>query len=421
MHPHQRNLRRPRLHILLIALVGCSSEQPSLPASPQSVTGPAVAAAPPEIAAALQDDVTDREAEDFGHRAEEVFSRDDTGGLSEIFDFDALSARASKGFELTEKGRNWARLMVSGTVTDPVGIFKWTQRQAAKGGSVTLLRVHDVDGQKRVLLRVRLPQGGLNYFDIVLQKSSVRGVQGIDLYDFRRGELLSLSIRRESLPVLLREDPAILSSYTAIERQYSEQIEEIRKLDRSLDREPSDRMAAFHALPKETQADKSILLAWIDAADDAKDEIEHERGLAAFRTHYPDDVCVDLVSVDHSFAREEYEKTLDAVDHIARGVGGDPFLAVIAGNCLVELGQTDEAKRRVREAINEEPTLDDLHWGLLRILLEQKDFAGTLQQLKEIDRRFEPDWSRFAMAEVFGEFIKSPQYEAWQRYLEEKP
>ncbi len=176
---------------------------------------------------------------------------------------------------------------------------------------------------------------------------------------------------------------------------------------------PHEALRAFGGLPAELRKEKWILILRLNAAIKSDDEDEYISALSDFRKVFPSETWIEFLSVDYYLEKKEFDQALAAIDSQAAAIGGDPYLDVMRANALLSADRTEDALKAVRTAMNADPTLQDAHWTLLEIRLQQKDFREALNCMKDIDSRFVCDWAGMEQNLQYAEFIKSPQYAEW--------
>ncbi len=139
-----------------------------------------------------------------------------------------------------------------------------------------------------------------------------------------------------------------------------------------------------------------------------------------FRKTYPNDRCIDLISIDGYFLHKDYDAAMKCVDRVDESLGGDPYLDTLRANVCEMRGDHKEALRLCRRAIEREPSLLHAHWALVTFLLSDKDYPGVLAHLKEMDRRFSLSFDDLSEVPAYAGFVKSPQYKKWLAYLDAK-
>ena len=282
-------------------------------------------------------------------------------------------------------------------------------------GSYLPLWVRTGKGRTRALLRLVTSEGALNYHELLLVKDAQGRVEVTDLYVFVSGELMSQTLRRGALNILASQKQSIVSRLVEGDQNYLKHIDTIGALHRAtLSGNYQQVLDLYAKLPAKIQADKSLSIARIQASLHV-DEKLYLAALDEFAKLFPNDPAGDLMLIDATFLRKDYDKCLASVDSLNKRLGGDPYLNSFRANMALVQGKIDEAKKYFEAAVAGAPQVVQPYFALVEISMTQKDFAETarLMTVLESERgiRFADDLSD---TPVFAEFSKSPEYATWQ-------
>src|SRR5262249_23520085 len=144
----------------------------------------------------------------------------DSAALATLIDWDSVFDAATAGLNVPEKARDRINTDLRGSANNPGALRQRVLEPIQAGASYTFLRPHRVEGRERLLFRLVLPDGGVNYHDVVLDRRADGRILGSDIYDFANGEFLSQTARRAYLLALLRIAEAPQARLRGVEREY---------------------------------------------------------------------------------------------------------------------------------------------------------------------------------------------------------
>ncbi len=390
-------------------LAGCG-RQPANQTANQSTAVPA------STIGLSSSQITDDEVLAFTQRFSDVIASGDFDAASDVFDWNTLTKRALEGVNLPPQERASIMRGLLQSLRKRSSLIANIHHQVAEGGSYQLMKIHEIEGQPRALFRLLGVSGGVNHHDVVLAKSMDGRCRAIDMYIYVSGEFTSTTMKRTLLRLLADQHRSLIGRLTGQDRLLVKHAADLQNMAAALQTNPRESLRIFHTLPLELQCDKSTLLARFTAAQTVGDEQEYLQTLADFRRVYPQDACIELLSIDYFIARREYEKALQAVDSANHAVGGDSMFDVMKANVLSEFNRLDEARALALAAIDTEPTLFPAWLALVKVDLKAKDYEQTLEHLKEIDEQFEIEWNDLSQEPDYAEFAASPQYQQWLDY-----
>lgn len=261
---------------------------------------------------------------------------------------------------------------------------------------------------------------GLSYQEFLLARENDGRIKIIDCYAYFTGENLSTTLRRGFIEVAGNSNRNLLERLTGSEREfvkYAPKIQQITAAMRSGQQQQA--LALIGELPAGLRKNKSVFLIRIQAAQ-AVDEHEYEKAVGEFRTAYPDDPCVDMLSIDYHILRKEYPKALECIDRLDRSVGGDPHLEVQRAGTHSLSGDKDAAQRDLDRLIEKEPAYVDAYWSKVSIALSANQYDEVLNLLKTIRTKFVLEPGDMTKVPDYKGFIASPQYQEWLAWLEEE-
>ncbi|MDA1055703.1 MAG: hypothetical protein O3C40_35355 [Planctomycetota bacterium] len=372
----------------------------------------------PASSAAASTPLTDDECLDAASRFGNAIMDGDIDAAKGFVDFNELLRRVTADVDVSDEvreGINKGFLAQAGNG----GFERQIIESLQSGGGYSALRVHHVGNEIRVWMRLNSDDQGLNYQDLIFFRGTTGQPHVSDMYVVATGELLSETIRRMFIPLAASANRNLLQRLTAAESEFVTHADEIQQLMTQLRTQPALALAAYQRLPEVLRKNKSLMLIRVRAAASV-DEQAYSAAIIDFRKAFPNDAAVDMLSIDWHFMREEYDKSLAAIDALDRVVGGDPHLNALRANVYLEQGDYERAEAAANNAIEADPALEDAYWTLITAAMAKDDFAAMLERMKLLDSSFEMEWGDLSEIAEYASFVKSPQYQEWLTHLRSK-
>jgi tetratricopeptide (TPR) repeat protein len=177
----------------------------------------------------------------------------------------------------------------------------------------------------------------------------------------------------------------------------------------------------YRKLPRAIQTEKSVLLVRLRATRELGDEEGYNTALEEFRKLFPQDACIDFLSIDYYLTKGQHQESLACVDRVDRFLGGDPYLDVIRAHLLADAGDLKAATLAADKAIAAEPDLFDAVASRLSIALKAKDHAATMRYLLHLEKEFGIEFADLTIVPEYAEFVKSPEHKKWLERPKPKP
>ena len=340
---------------------------------------------------------------------EQMVPSGDISTFHEMLDVDALMARAADGLTISPKFMTGVRdRMQSNGLLAP--LFGPLTAIIGEGrGSYTLLRVAEANNAATALFRVKM-DGGLNYHEWLFQKNEEGTVSIVDLRMFTTGELISETVRRNSLVPFISnlkgpEAKALVKTYEA-GKQINTYV-----LQKAYDQA----RAVYNGLSEAEQNHKSILLAYLNAAQNLGDDAYIE-AMERFIRQYPNDPAQDIIAMDYHLLKKDFERAHASIDHLDSLVK-DPYLNTLRANIYLMSEEFEKAEAAASEAVKKGEHGPETYWALLSCLVNQKKYDEALAIVKVIDEKFEEQIDPDVDDAAFQEFIETKAYRAWLKSL----
>lgn len=388
--------------VVVLGLGGCEKSKP-----------PVTTSAPAPAARSVGKPLTDEECRAVGEQISKAVKSGDVAGFDRLIDWDAVNQASTSGIDAPEasrknfiKGLDQARLGGKGVANVIVEAVK-------KGGSYTLLRVHTRDNRPWLMFRLLLPEAGVNYHDLPLARRPDGKVKAMDIYIGLSGELLSQTFRRGFIQALAQAPGnSLIGRLTGSDQKYAKYLKSLGEMGEAARAGQYARMMEIYkASPAELKKEKNVLLLRLQAAQNLGDDAEYSKSIEDFRAEYPNDACIDILSIDYYVLKKQFDQSLACIDRLDKAIGGDPYLEVLRAGAHIEQGNFAAARADLKKAIDAEPGLVDAYWSLVNVSLQDKNFDETLKTLRTIREKFGIEIGDLTQVPLYKDFAASPQYQ----------
>ncbi len=340
---------------------------------------------------------------ELARKLEKAVLQGDARGLGACIDFNAMMERATRGVGDAKMQKSFG----SGVAASmPANLAAQLKKQIDEGGSYVLLRHRRVGEKQRPLLRLVSPQG-LNYHELLPADA---GGKYIDIHVSITGEWMSDTLRRIYVAAVAAEKGELRGR----EAELVESMPQVQKLQAAArEGRHAEALAIYAGLPKSVRDEKFVLIPRLQAAQNVGEK-EYLAAVDDFEKAHPKDPVLVQISIDGLFLRKKYDEAIQAVDRLDEAVGGDPYLNVYRGNAHWAAGRKDKAKEAADKAIKDEPTLKEAYWARMEFALPEREHRVVADLLTVLETKLGVELGDLS-AELFAEFVKSPEYAAWMK------
>lgn len=380
--------------VLLLLAAACQFPEKAAPA--MAVTAPSEA-----------------EARKYAEEFIAALSKPNVARASMMIDWDILLDRATANSGGSQRFREG---FIKGA-KENAQLSSYAQQMAkmvSDGAQISLLRIRGDEKERRALLRVLLPNGGVTYNDLLLTRDEKGFVRAADVYAYATGEYFSAGMRRMYLAALAAE-PTAMQRLAGKENTSVEAIKMYKEMsEKTMTGRNQEAVELFKRMPPELRKEKIVLVGYVSAAA-SLDEKQYEEAIEELRKTYPDDAGIDLMLIDGFYLKKRYAEALAAIDRLDASLGGDPYLDALRANMLVEKGDVDAAFKYAWRGAEREPRLPALQWSLVSISLARRNFEETARLLTHLRDDLHVEIGDLTASPVYAEFVQSPAYERWSR------
>jgi hypothetical protein len=402
-------------------LAGCGKSPAPKPAagagvSPPSVDQPPAGADSPLARLHQGAAVSDEEALALGRRIEMSVAAGDASAFAAEFDWGAFRDLVLADMSADTKQAASFKRGVSRGLDNSAPKLATQMLSNMEGGSYELLGVRQRADGKRLLLRVLMADGRLNYHELCLARRGGR-VCVVDLYNYTSGERMSESLERTVIAAMPPENLGLIGRLRGADKQALADMKTMQQMAAGVQSgQSAQALADYGRLPKHLQAMKMVQLLRILAAQGV-DDTQYLAAIEEYQRLFPGDPSVELISIDGHILRKEWQAAHDALDRLDQAVGGDPYLQVLHGNTYVLEGDHEQALQRAKTMLAASPRDENAHWLLVSVSLARRDDAETARLLTILRDELKVAIGDLTQLPDYADFVRSPEYDAWKRSI----
>jgi hypothetical protein len=352
----------------------------------------------------------------FGEELGWAMRDGDVATFNRLVNWDAIFRRAEHGLDLSEKQARQFRDGLRNNVGKATGLVGSVGQAIRNGGDFRYVRERSRGGRKSVLFRLSA-DGGLNYIEFPLARNASGNVVATDCYIYLSGEYISQTARRVLLMIIGAENRSFVDRIVGKESDFVRHARDIEQLSKAVAQSDfTSGLAAFRRMPESLQREKFILIPRLLCASNVSEE-EYLAAMEDLRKHFPDDPCIDFISIDAYVLREKFAEAMACIDRLSKALDGDAALESKRGDLLIHQGDYPAARAAARRAIDGGDVRPDPYYVILAAALREQQHDETLDLLKQIAQRFNIVLGDLETAEEYAQFIRTPQFQAWQEYV----
>lgn len=269
------------------------------------------------------------------------------------------------------------------------------------------------DSIPKALYRI-VSQGGVNYFEIFLQKNKKDSIQIIDYYPYAVGQQFSNTLRRIYLSSLsdLR-DSIKMDSLSTVDSIYVANIPILDNISSLFEKgEYNEALGLIDSFPSAIREDKMIQITKLNIAFNEGGET-YLQAVNEFKEKYPKDPLIEVILLDFAFAQQEHTQALTILDSLDKKIGGDAYLKVMKATIYEDLKKTDVAVDLLKEAISAESTMEEPYWKIIALYMEQKKYDKVVALFPQMQELFDINPAEFLVYDGYDEFWKSEAFRKW--------
>jgi len=367
----------------------------------------AMATAIPALAADEPQTPFEKECHATALLLERDVNANDPAFVERYFDIDGCVERALSGIDAP------ARVVEDFRRGAPGGYFKTFAAALVEANGVRVLRVHQVDKEARILVRVLPKQGGVDYLDLAFEKTRRNGTRIVDAEMYAQGKKLSEAVRYQFLPLANDSNRGFLDDLSGPDRELAERwpvVSQMAALNGS--GRYSEVPGMYSKLPSSVQKSKPALMQYLIATSQV-DVRNMAAGLDLWRATYPGGTAIELIAAKLHHAKRHYDPAYAALDRFEKAFGGDAYLDVVRAQWQKNQGNLDQARPYARKAVASNPKLHEGWEMLVGLGLAVRNYAEVGQTLNDWEKATQVDVVRIAESEKLADFARSSEGRQW--------
>jgi len=357
--------------------------------------------------------ITSGDCEAFGRQLAEDFNAGNFEAFFGRLNTAAFTKLVFEGFELSEKERLEHEQRITKSVVEGL-TEKFQQFKKAK-----YLRTQEVEGEKRVLLRLTAENFAITYVAFFVERNEAGNVCWTDAFGYATAESISDGLRRFLLFVTQGKlthprnlaEAAIYSNG----RQFVQKLTRMQKLFEKGEYNSAVRM--FDQLPDELRTAKFVLSQRVQAAQKLGEEA-YIKAIEAWEEAYAGDPSLNLIAIDGHLLRKNYPDVVRCITALENQLKGtDGRLCFIKAYALEQDHQAESARVAAVAGVKTEPDMSENYTVLMKLSLDEGDFPAAVRILQSIEKNM-PDEDPKRMipkARDTDAFLKSDELRAWMK------
>jgi hypothetical protein len=393
---------------ILFSIAGCDRGKKTAKAPYKPLTLAAAESSP--RANATAETITMAEAEAFAAKWVQAISTNDAVAAGQLVDFKEIFGRSLEGLVDDEQFR---RGFLEGSSTAASNFVQSISPFISREGNYELVRAVYRDGQAHVVLRLFDDEGRLNYHDLRLVRNGGE-VYADELFIAATGEAFSDTLR----VVVGAAAQSQISTMGRISGQAQAEMDRLKSqtaISQAIQSgNPAEALRLYNALPEDMKKYKTMMLYRISATP-IEDEPAYLAAVEDYVIAFPEDASVGLISMDVAVMRKDPEMLARAHHAMTSWTGGDPLLDLMIAANLANLGEIEQAKGIVADVDVDASSLLEAQDFAATVGLASENHDEVLKRLRVMRDRFGLEFGDLRETEGFEKFVKSEQFEQWNR------
>lgn len=357
--------------------------------------------------------ITDEEYDNFALKFQARINAQDMSVMRSLVNWDVMVQNSAAGLPLDAEFVAGFKQGVVDTMPD--NLMAEILPHLGKTGHYRFLRQHSVGLEKRLLFRLALDSAGLNYHDYVMGRRPDGQLEIVDIHVATTGELMSQSFHN-ALVMAAVAKKGFLGELTVKQNELEASLPLFRKFNAHKNAgQFEEALEAFKRLPVSIRKQKAQAITRAMMAQKVSGT-EYLSALEDFRQSFPDDACMDFMSIDFHVLRREFDQALEAIDNVDRSVGGDPYLNLSRAAVYLAQKKFREAYDATELVIQTEPDLIQPVFFKVTLGLEAREFGFVLETLKTLKIKHNVSLKNLRNLPEYAEFVESPEYQEWLQF-----
>ncbi len=351
---------------------------------------------------------------------ETTVNDNDVGALNRLFAWEALMDKVTGGVDANDKWVQGFRAGMLNATVGSTGLAASICKQVSEGGSYVFLKTCDRDGRRALRFRLLNPDGAINYHELLLGIDPDGETKILDLHVFLSAENISTTLRRGFLPVAAHQNRSFIQRLTNRESDAIKHFKTIQRVAESAKKgNYEDSMKAYKTLPDSLKNRKDILIYRLLSSQNISDEVYFD-AIEAYRQSYPNDPCIDMMSIDRFLLNDQYDEAIAAIDRVNASIDGDPYLTYLKGAIYWQRDDLSKARELMQKAIEEDENLRMAYLAALAIEVKDEKWAEAVSRLDQLCQHFEIDVDTVSESVDITALEESDEFQAWIKSRSDK-
>lgn len=291
------------------------------------------------------------------------------------FDINELAERASKGllFKKDEK-----EVFIEGMIEgmQSTGLFTTIGSQTT---NFSFLRIREIKNTYSLLFRGMMSNGGINYYDFVVERNKKGEVKIVDLYVYTGTGYMSDIVRDLMLS-------ALPDGFGELDKESEKTIKSIKTITNAKKTGDFAKvLAEYNKLSAKDKKQKVFLSYRVMAAQNIS-ETEYKAALDDYYTQFPNEQGISLLMIDRYFLDGDLEKVIEAINKTDSIVGGDSYLELLRGNVYIGLEEYQKAENSFKRFILNFPKIATAYPSYVSILIANEKYEAAIDAMKKWEK-----------------------------------
>lgn len=319
-----------------------------------------------------EQEVTEKEAGDFGRQIEESIAKRQVTLMNEIIDKDGFKKK------IVKLKADIPSDILSGVITGirSTRLGALMIQTLGKAGTYKMVKQYNKDGVRHLVFRIFTGEN-LNYHDFELVK---RGgtIKAADLYVYANGQHFSETML-ESIGIV--NDMPASSAMKA--NEFANSVKTMMGHVRNGEVEKAAKI--YDKMPDDLKKQRLVQIIHIQISMGLDDE-KYMDAIREFQELFPDSPNMYLLLIDKYFLKEDYKNALVNVNHLDSIINRDPFLDYYRSIIYEKMEDQENRQKSLEQLHQSMPEFVDGNINLINFYLEFEDDEKAVTLTEELIR-----------------------------------
>ena len=357
-------------------------------------------------------------AREMGDLVVAAIKSKDFSRLDKHFDNQGFAAKVVELMQVSpSEGRNIQQQIVAMPILQNMlgQTFKWDKNNEVSAKVIAVLHNQQ---QLLAVVRINLPQGGSNYYELNLKFINGRYYIA-DIFLLANGQYISETLAQSM--AMLQSQPSGWLATLVGEKNSREHVLSTMKKTIAY-RNKGDFANAYKSLkelPEPVRQQELVQLMNLMIASHLGETI-YRQELSDFAKHHGNNPRYYFMLIDHYFYQEEYDLALNSIEKMLQRYPSDASLLTLKANVLLAKKEFAKAQSAINAATLLEPDFEDAYWSGVTTALHSQQFNDAILLLKQYEQQFNYNFTRenFSDQEIYADLILSREFNRWMKTKE---